>query len=291
MLLLALSTTQAQQQTNVPTTLDPVTVLGRRSLHDVSTESERVGPAHQPEWTTRRALSETDIYVIPQGEIEFNQFWESEYPRQGKSEHTFESEIEFGLPWRTQFDVELIYGVEDGDLEYESTRLELPHALADWGRIPFNPAIDPGWRINNGGADSVLVRLLLAEELSERFHFGANLGYEQQVGDERETEYELSIALSYVAIDQKLTLGMEFLVEHESDEEDRSGETTFLLGPSVLYKPSRNTHLGLVPMMGLTSDSPYMELFVVFGFDLEPFTWNWGGQKSASDYQPFGRRR
>ena len=275
-----------------PEKLPPVTVFGRRpSLHDVASESDLVGPAHQPEWTTRRAFAETDIYVIPSGEFEFNQFYELEVPRHGKAEHGFESEFEFGLPWRTQFDVELLYGIEDGRLEYQSTRLEVPHALANWGKIPLNPAIGPGWRFNNQGADSFLVRLLLAEEFGDRFHFGGDFGYEQQVDDERETEYELNLALSYVAINKKLTVGFEFLFEHEAEKGHLSGDNKFLLGPSILYKPTRDTHLGLVAMAGLTHDSPMLQIFLIFGFDLEPFTWNWGGGKSASDYQPSRRPR
>ena len=135
--------------TNEPTRLEPVTVVGRQvGFHDVESESDRVGPANQPEWTARRVFSETDIYVIPRGEIEFNQFYISSHPRHGKPENIFESELEIGLPWRTQFDVELNYRVEEGRLNYDSTRIELPHALANWGKIPFNPAIAPGWRIS-----------------------------------------------------------------------------------------------------------------------------------------------
>jgi len=39
----------------------------------------------------------------------------------------------------------------------------------------------------------------------------------------------------------------------------------------LLYKPTRNTHLGLVPLFGLTHDSPAVETFFIFGVDLEPF--------------------
>jgi len=96
-----------------PRTMEPVTVFGKRaSVHDVTSEADLVGPAHQPEWTTRRAFAETDIYVIPPGEIEFNQFYISSHPRHGKPENLFESEFEFGLPWRTQFDVEPNYSIE-----------------------------------------------------------------------------------------------------------------------------------------------------------------------------------
>src|SRR6185503_4682301 len=107
--------------------LDPAIVTGKAaSVHEVTSESDLVGPANQPEWTTRRAFAETDVYVIPTGEIEFNQFYVSSHPRDGKPENLFESEFEFGLPWRTQFDVELNYSVNSGKGRYNETVLELP---------------------------------------------------------------------------------------------------------------------------------------------------------------------
>ena len=274
------------QTTNAPgaVKLRPVVVSGvAGSLHDVASESERVGPAAQPEWTARRAFAETDIYVIPSGEIEFNQFCVSTHPRHGKPENSFESEFEFGLPWRTQFDVELNYSANSGRGHYDSTLIELPHALADWGRIPLNPAVDAGWLFNTDEPDAWFGRLLLAEEFGERVHFGANLSFERQISGELETAYELNVAANYVVIPFRLAVGAELLVEHEiarESELDEEGEietetvrsTAVMLGPSVLYKPTRNTHLGLVTLFGLTHDAPAVEAFLVFGIDLEPFT-------------------
>ena len=254
-----------------PVRLDPVIVTGKTvSLHEVASESDLVGPANQPEWTTRRVFAETDIYVIPTGEIEFNQFYVSSHPREGKPENLFESEFEFGLPWRTQFDVEMNYSVNSGRGRYDETLLELPHALADWGKIPFNPTIDGGWRFISGEADAYFFRLLLAEEFCKRFHFGADLTFDQQVGGERERSYELNTALSYAAIDSKLNVGVELLAEYESDAKDEHS-TSVLLGPTVLYKPTRNTHVGLMPLFGLNHDAPILEAFIVFGIDFELF--------------------
>ncbi len=277
------------------TKLAPVTVTAERlSLHDVGSESERVGPAQQPEWTARRAFAETDVYVIPTGEIEFNQFYVLSHGRHGPPEHEFESELEFGLPWRTQIDVEPNYSLEDGRWSYDSTRVEVPHALANWGKIPFNPAIDAGWRFREGESDSFLVRLLLAEEFGQRWHLGANLGYERQVGGGRETDYELNAALSYVAFDRRLSVGAELLVEHETEEGDPSA-TSIMMGPVILYKPTRNTHLGVVPLFGLTADAPMSEVFFVFGIDFEPFS-RWGksgddGDKDRRGFSPVRRPR
>jgi hypothetical protein len=287
-----------------PTRLQPALVIGKvTSLHAVASESDLVGSANQPEWTTRRAFAETDIYVIPTGEIEYNQFYINSHPRHGKPEHLFESEIELGLPWRTQFDVELNYSVKGGKAQYDSTLLELPHALADWGKIPLNPTIDGGWRFRTEEDDAYFFRLLLAEQFGKRLHFGANLSFEQQVGGEREREYELNSALSYVVVDKRLALGAELLVEYETrrvvatedeaDESEPSHSTTVMLGPTVLFKPTRNTHLGLVPLVGLTHDAPSVEAFFIFGVDFEPFALNGSesDQSGTGEFRPLRRPR
>ncbi len=267
-----------------PTRIEPTTVTAQgASVHDVTSETELVGPANQPEWTTRRVFLETDVYVIPFGEVEFNQFYISSHPRHGKPESLFESELEVGLPWRTQFDVEMSYGVRDGKLTYDSTMLELPHALADWGKIPLNPAIDAGWRFNTSGPDSYLFRLLLAEQFGQKLYFGANLSFERQVAGELETAYEFSAAMNYNLIDMKLSVGAQFVLEYETaresefDAEDNVWETAnkydtqILLGPSVLYRPTNHLYLGVTSLFGLTEKSPTVEAFFLLGIDFEPF--------------------
>ena len=281
-----------------PVRLEPVTVIGQSgSLHDVASESDLVGPANQPEWTTRRAFAETDIYVIPPGEIEFNQFYISSHPRHGKPENLFESEFEFGLPWRTQFDVELNYSVNSGHSRYDAALLELPHALAEWGKVPLNPTIDAGWRFNNAKSDAYFFRLLLAEEFNRHVHFGANLTFQRQLGGDLETDYELNAALSYVAIDSKLTVGVELLVEYETDREIDNSEikwnhsTTVMIGPTLLYKPTRNTHIGLVPLFGVTHDSPAAEAFIIFGIDFDPFARSRSTSVEADRFHPLRKGR
>ena len=66
-------------------------------------------------------------------------------------------------------------------------------------------------------------------------------------------------------LDSKLTVGAELLVEYETGNSDSDeGEpgltpagmghgTTVMIGPTVLYKPTRNTYLGLVLLVWLGS--------------------------------------
>ncbi len=291
---------------SLPERFDPIRVVGDPlGYHSVASESDRVGPAQQPEWTARRAFAETDVYVIPPGEVEFNQFYILSHPKHEKPENLFESEFEFGLPWRTQVDVEFSYSLNSNHGRYDSTLVEVPHALADWGRIPLNPTVDAGWRFNNGTDDSWFVRLLLAEELGPRVHFGANLSFERQIGGDLATAYELNTAVNYVVIDHKLSIGAELLVEHELAREieyddygvaesETERETSVMLGPSVLFRPSRQTYLSVVPLFGLTSDAPKLEAFFIFGIDFEPFARRGAVEDQGvnhDDYAPVRRPR
>lgn len=287
---------------------DRLVITGRAlGINAVESEHDLVGPNEQPEWTTRRVFAETDVYVIPPGDFEINQFYISSHPRHGVPQNLFKNEFEVGLPWRTQFDLELDYSVHHGGkLRYDGTLVELPHALAKWGRIPLNPTVDFGWRFTTQAPDAYFFRLLLAEEFSKRLHLGANLTFDRQIGGPRQTAFEFNHALSYALIDSKLSVGYELRVEYEREQAEgekaaaavnllaggatagsdenptdasrlgsrRHGRfthsTTVLLGPSVLYRPTRSTYLSLVPLVGLTHQSPVAEVYCVFGIDLGP---------------------
>jgi hypothetical protein len=122
----------------------------------------------------------------------------------------------------------------------------------------------------------------LAEQFGDRFHFGANLSCAASEW-ELETAYEFSSALNYRLIDAKLSVGAQFVVEYETarerefDEVDNvwetesAHETEVLLGPTLLYRPTRNLYLGVAPLFGLTRESPTVEAFFLLGIDFEPF--------------------
>lgn len=257
----------AQQPTD---SADGIVVSAAGVSGSRGTESERIGPAQQPEWTTRRAFAETDVYVIPPGDLEWNQYYVASRSRDGESAHTFRSEFEIGLPFRTQFDIELEQHIDHRSVRYDSTLFELPHALANWGKIPLNPTIDIGGRLIRGEVGSLFTRLLLAEEFSARWHLGADFSFERQLGSGRATSFEINGAVSCVIVENRLSVGAELRAEFERENDDDEGverTTTLTVGPSVLFKPTSKTHLDFVPTFGVTHDSPRVEAFLIFGVD------------------------
>ncbi len=90
------------------------------------------------------------------------------------------------------------------------------------------------------------------------------------------TEWASSQGLSYSLIDRRLSAGVEMKFAHETERDSRSEpEIKFLVGPSVQWRPTKRSHLDLVPLIGATHAAPRVEAFLVFGIDLWPGSKAW----------------
>jgi hypothetical protein len=260
-------TTWGLAQTNPPTRLPEVTVVGTNALR----EEAPLGPNQQPEWTARRRFGTTRIYVHPPWQIETETSWDGTYPRHGSPSHELTQEFEMGLPYRFQVDYEYHEAVNKGRWRYNASSFELRWALADWGKLPLNPTLKVEYHLNNGFADDAEFVLQLGDELAPRWHWGADLYYGNQFGDDREREYAASFAISYTLIDEKLGAGVEMKFSSESDKDTRNDpQNTFLIGPSVQWRTTRRTHLDIVPLFGIGHEAPQAEVFVFFGVEFGP---------------------
>lgn len=259
----------ASAQNEATVRLPRITVIQTNASVSEINEEQPVSPNQQPEWTTRRRFSTTRVYVISPWQLEFEQWWKGKFPREGKPEHLFQSEIELGLPYRFQLDLyENIERTSGGTLQHQGNQVEARWALADWGKIPLNPTLYGEWKFNDHHPDAYEVKLLLGEELAPRWHWGFNLFYEQEVGGGRQSEAGFSQAISYTLLDEKLSLGVEMNLERTSGPNfDGKPATEFLLGPSLQWRPTPRMHLDLVPLFGTTRDSPVVEAFIILGFD------------------------
>ena len=264
----------AQSSTNdaTPTRLHEVTVTGTNALK----EDALTGPNQQPEWTARRRWATTRVYVQPPWQIETEIGLDSTFPRQGKPQHLLQEEIELGLPHRFQVDFENHdQNFEEdqgaGGWHHDSNSLELGYAFADWGRIPLNPTIKGEWKFNNGAADAYEIQLLFGDEFTERVHWGLNLFFEHQIGDDRRQEMAASQAISYTLIDEKLSAGAEMKFNAESDKDTRNDpEKSFEIGPSIQWRPTKRTHLDVTSLFGIGHDAPQAELLIFFGVEFGP---------------------
>src|SRR5262249_24779822 len=116
-------------------------------------------------------------------------------------------------------------------------------------------------------------------------HWGLNLFFENQIGDDREREYAVSQGLSYTLIDERFSAGVEMKFSSESDKDTRSSpENKFLIGQSLQWRPTERTQLDVVPLVGVNDEAPEVELFVFFGFDFG------SGSKRDAELRPASLR-
>ncbi len=268
------------------TALPAVTVFGRTL--PIASEEELIGENKQPEWTFHRRFPTTRVYLQKEpGEIGFEQWWRGRFRRNGTQTHLFQSELEIGLPKRFQFDLYEKYTADEkGRMRHLGVSPELRWAFAEWGKIPLNPTIYAEWQFTDHtqGGDVWEVKLLLGEQLAPRWHWGLNLIFEQEAGQSRAREMAWSQGISYTMIDQKLSGGLEMRFAHETAQGSRSlPEITYMVGPSLQWRPFARGHIDFVSLMGVTRDAPKVESFIVFSLDL-------GTIKGTSRYTPTSLR-
>ena len=234
-------------------------------------EAQAVGPYEKPEWTSQRRFPSTRVYLQEDpGEFSVEAWWRAKWFKDGHSEHRFEEELEVGLPYRLQLDVYHGWGTENDAhaVQNEFISAEMRYAFADWGQLPLNPTFYAEYTYNLFEPDEVEVKLLLGDQIGQRIHWGLNFSREEQVAAPLHLEYQFAQAASYTLVDQKLSVGYELLYAQESDTGERANpEKSFVIGPSLQWRPTANTHLDLVAMFGCSHDSPRIESFVVFGYD------------------------
>jgi hypothetical protein len=123
--------------------------------------------------------------------------------------------------------------------------------LGGVGKDFSKPHLYGEWKFNSHEADAYEVKLLLGEEIAPRWHWGLNIFYEQQVDDERGSEFGFSQAVGYTLLDERLGLGMEMKFERASAPNfDGKPAVEFLIGPSIQWRPTPRTHFDLVPLFG-----------------------------------------
>jgi hypothetical protein len=247
--------------------LPPVVVVGERPAE--LREDERVGPYAQPRWTTDRRFSETRVYVIPEGKIEFEYWFIPTANRHGPSDIKHQFEVEFGLPNRFQVDLYLIPDrLGSGGKTNLSNAVEVRWALADWNKIWGNPTLYLEYTFGDNSPDLIEAKLLLGGGIAPRWHWGADLSFEHATGGDFSNNYEFTSGISYTVIDERFSIGIEEKAV-VSDFHGRRGAFTdnIFIGPSLQYRPLPQVHIDFAPLIGVTHESPSLQAFVIVGWE------------------------
>jgi hypothetical protein len=271
-----------------------------------------------PGFSRSRFSNLVNAYVLPPGAVYAGLIYEGDALRFNRPDHMFTQEVEIGLPYR--FGVAFENGVETfrGRTQERTFSIEARYALADWNKIPLNPTLfvegkfgighilhdeGPPAPLQPGEAqafldankplpDAIEVRLLLAQDFSENIEWALNVFCEQEVGGDRGREFGFAQSLMFPIIltHERLKVGAEMQYTAFTDVGLRgpggSPSHRVVIGPTIAWKPSKNTRLDISPLFGVTHDAPRASVFVVFSMLFGP-----GGESEHAEAPASTRNR
>jgi len=284
----------------------------KRSIHaqavaeeEIVVTAEEVPSAYgaPPGLSRSRFSNTTQAYVLPPWSFFFGELFEGQGFRHGPPDYLFTQEIEMGLPYRFNVAAEAQFERFNGGGGARSVSLEARWALADWNKIPLNPTLFAEYKFGvgtirheevppppGGGGeeeesgppkvpDAYEVRLLLAQEFFERVEWAMNWFFEKENTGDRGREWGFSqAAMTPVLLpNERLKVGIEMLYKNVTTKDTRGDAVnSFVIGPSVAWKPTAQSRLDISPLFGCTHDSPVADVFVAF-------SWLFGGERAEAE--------
>jgi hypothetical protein len=241
-------------------------------------EEERIGDYRQPRWTAQRRFPNTRVYVRPAGTFGIEWWLEQKLSLEDLAQVRYRSqyELELGLGHRLQSDVYLQTEQDghQGPWQLKSEKLELRWALADWGAIPLNPTLYAEFAREHDAPPRIELKALAGEELASRLHFGLNLVWEHELGDQQQNEYAITTGISYSIVDELFSLGAEVKLETTDEKGERLtfDNWALLAGPSLSWSPTPPMHVLLVALLGNETEgpehTPLFEPTLILGWEL-----------------------
>lgn len=268
-----------------------------------------------PSFSRNRFSNLINSYVLPPGAVYAGLIYQGDALRFNRPDHRFTQEIELGLPYRFGVAVENTVEAFRGRSQERTFSLEARYALADWNKIPLNPTIfveykfgmghilhdeGPPEEMPKGEAEEFLnenkpipdafeVRLLLAQDFGEHVEWALNGFFEQEVGGDRgrEAGFAQSFMFPIILPRERLKVGAEMQFTSFTDAGIRDHPSyRVIIGPTIAWKPSKNTRLDISPLFGVTHDAPRASIFVVFSMLFGP-----GGESEQAEAPASTRNR
>jgi hypothetical protein len=279
-----------------------------REEREVVITGEEVPSAYgaPPGLSRSRFSNTTQAYVLPPWSFFFGELFEGQGFRHGPPDYLFTQEIEMGLPYRFNVAAESQFERFNGGGGAQTVSLEARWALADWNKIPLNPTLFAEYKFGvgtirheevppppGGGGeeeeeeeggppkvpDAYEVRLLLAQEFFGRVEWAMNWFFEKENTGDRGREWGFSqAAMTPVLLPaERLKVGIEMQYKNVTTKDTRGDPlNSFVIGPSVAWKPTAHTRLDISPLFGCTDDSPVADVFVAF-------SWLFGGERAEAE--------
>jgi hypothetical protein len=265
-----------------------------------------------PAFSRSRFSNVTQAYVLPPWAFFFGEIYEGQGFRHGPPDHLFTQEVEMGLPYRFGVAAEAKFERFKGGAGPETVSVEARWALAEWNKIPLNPTLfaeykfgvgtirheegpppppgEEGEEEEEGGPpkvpDAYEFRLLLAQDFGEHIEWAMNWFFEKEnTGDRgREWGFSQSAMVPILLPNERLKVGVEMEYKNFTVKDTRGDPmNTFLIGPTIAWKPTAQTRLDVSPLFGCTDDSPVADVFVAF-------SWLFGGERAEAAEAPVSTR-
>src|SRR5437899_4703564 len=223
----------------------------------VQAEAEELPSAYgaPPDLSHGRISTLTRSYVLSPFSFEVEAGYEAGVFRHGLPSQLFRQEIEMGLPAR--FTVGIQNQVEHfaGETRDRSFTLEARYALADWNKLPLNPAISAEYRfgLSNTLPDSGELALLISHDFPHLIEWAMNIFVDREFGGREGTSagFSQSIEVPVLLPEEKLEVGLE--MQYRSGGETIGHERTIkglVIAPTLAWRPTKNVRFDLSPLPG-----------------------------------------
>jgi hypothetical protein len=155
----------------------------------------------------------TKSYVLSPFSFELEAGYEGSIFRHGLPAQLFRQEIEMGLPARFTIGVQNQVERFAGETRDRSFTLEARYALANWNKLPLNPAISAEYRfgLSNGLPDSGELALLISHDFPHEIEWAMNVFVDRDFGGKESTNagFAQSVEVPVLLPEEKLEVGLE----------------------------------------------------------------------------------
>ncbi len=176
-----------------------------------------------------------------------------------------------GLPARFTIGVQNEFDRVAGDMLERSFTLEGRYALANWNKLPLNPAISAEYRfgLRSGLPDSTEVALLVSHDFPHLVEWVMNVFVDREFGARSSTNagFAQSVEIPVLLPEEKLEVGLE--MQYRSGGETgalRRASKGLAVGPTLAWRPSQRLRFDLSPLVGCSDHTPALEVFAIVSF-------------------------
>jgi hypothetical protein len=239
----------------------------------VEADAEEIPSAYgaPPDLSHGRISTLTKSYGLSPFSFEFEAGYEGAIFRHGLPAELFRQEIEMGLPARFTVGVQNQVEHFAGETRDRSFALEGRYALANWNKLPLDPAISAEYRfgLSNGVSDSGELALLLSHDFPHLIEWAMNIFVEQEFGGRESPSagFAQSVEVPILLPEEKLEVGLEMQYRSGGETIGRNRTTKGLaIGPTLAWRPTTSARFDLSPLIGCSDQTPAVQVFAVFSF-------------------------